>query len=74
MGAQDGVESVGDGEDDVVILDGQQVSLLRRDPAELLRALTLGTVPVPARVVVDLAVAATVAVLDVAAESGGATA
>lgn len=50
------------------------MALLRLDPAELLRALTLGTVTVPARVVVDLAVAAAVAMLDVPAESGGATA
>jgi hypothetical protein len=47
--------------------------LLRFEPAELLAALTLGAMPVPAGVVGDLAVIAAVALLDVTAEGRGAT-
>jgi hypothetical protein len=42
------VERVGHGEDDVVVLDGQQMLLLSFEPAELLAALTPRTMPVPA--------------------------
>ena len=47
------VKDIGDGEDDVVILDGQQGVLLRLEPARLLEVLALGTVAVTAAVVRD---------------------
>jgi hypothetical protein len=65
------VERVGHGEDDVVILDGQQMLLLSFEPAELLAALAFGTMPVPARVVGNLAVIAAVALVDMTAERRG---
>jgi hypothetical protein len=46
--------------------------LLGFEPAELLAALTLGAMAIPAGVVGDLAVIATIALLDVAAEGCGA--
>lgn len=72
IGAEQRVKRVGHGEDDVVVLDRQQMFSLGFEPAELLAALAFGTVPVPAGVVGDLAVIAAVALLDVAAEGGGA--
>ncbi len=72
IGAEQGLERVGHGEDDVVVLDGQQMLLLSFEPAELLAALAFGTVPVPAGVVGDLAVITAVALVDVTAEGRGA--
>jgi hypothetical protein len=48
IGTEQSVERVGQGEDDVVVLDGQQMLLLSFEPTELLAALTLGTMPVSA--------------------------
>jgi hypothetical protein len=71
ISAEQGVKCVGHGEDDVVILDGQQMLLLSFEPAELMAALAFGTVPVPAGVVGNLAVIAAVALMDVTAERRG---
>lgn len=71
IGTEQGVERVGHGEDDVVILDGQEMLLLRFEPTELMAALALGTVPVPAGVVGYLAVIAAVTLIDVTAERRG---
>ena len=68
---------VGDGaslgrqrEDDVEIADRQQIGLARGEPILRRRALALGAMAVAARVVRDPAVAAVLAALDMAAESG----
>ncbi len=74
ISAEQGVERVGHGEDDVVVLDGQQMLLLSVEPAELLAALAFGTMPIPAGVVGDLLVIAAVALVDVTAERRCATA
>jgi len=71
ISAEQGVECVGHGEDDVVILDGQQMLLLSFEPAALMAALAFGTVPIPAGVVGNLAVIAAVALMDVTAELRG---
>ena len=66
------MERVGHGEYDVVVLDGQEMLLLSLKPAELPAALALGAMPIPARVVGDLAVIAAVALVEVTAERRGA--
>jgi len=66
------MELIGDGEDDMVVLDRQQMLLLRSEPAKLLKALTLRTVPIPARIVGDLTKPAPVTLVEVTAEGRGA--
>ena len=66
------MELIGDGEDDMVVFDGQQVPLLRGEPAELLKALTLRAVPISARIVGDLPKSTAVAFVEVTAEGRGA--
>jgi hypothetical protein len=72
IGTKQDMESVGQGEDDVVVLDRQQVLLLSFEPTELLTALALGAMPVPAGVVGKLAVIAAVALVDMTAKGRGA--
>jgi len=63
------------GEDDVDIGRGQQFTTTRRDPAFARTRLTLGAVPVATAVVGDGGtMSAADALIDVTAESGGATA
>ena len=62
----------GHGEDDVEVLDGQQVRPAPFEPRGAGQRLTGRTVPVATGVVPDAAMAAVVALLDVAAEGGGA--
>src|SRR5713101_3128342 len=63
------------GEDDVDVGRGQQLTTTRRDPAFTRTGLTLGAVPIATRVVGDGGtMSATRAFIDVPAESGGATA
>jgi hypothetical protein len=59
------MQDIGHGEDDVMILGGQQVFLLRFEPARLLEALALGAVAVATAVVRDSLVAAGVTFVDV---------
>jgi hypothetical protein len=66
------MEQVGQGEDDVEVLDGQQLQLAGVDPCGALGGPTLGTVAVAATVVADLEVPALVALIDVGTERGGA--
>jgi len=63
----------GDGEDDVEILAVEEFRVARLDPPRTRQGLTLGAVPIAARVVGDALVPARVALLDMAAERGGAT-
>jgi hypothetical protein len=72
MVAGQGMEQVGQGEDDVEVLDGQQLQLAGVDPCGALGGPTLGTVAVAATVVADLEVPALVALIDVGTERGGA--
>lgn len=62
------MELLGDGEDDVVILDGEDVLLPRLDPAGLVEGLALGAVTISAGVIPDLLMPTAVAGLDMAAE------
>src|SRR6516164_1333408 len=62
----------GDGEDDVEILAVEEFRVARLDPPRTRQGLTLGAVPIAARVVGDALVPARVALLDMAAERGGA--
>jgi hypothetical protein len=62
-------------EDDVDVGGGQQFTTARRDPAFARTGLTLGAVPVATRVVGDGGtMSAAGALIDMAAEGGGATA
>jgi len=74
MGKGEGPELVGQREDHVAVGHGEHIGLALLEPVRLGAALTLGTVPVAARVVGDLAVAAVGAGIDVAAERRGAAA
>jgi hypothetical protein len=69
IGEEERVKDVGDGEDDMMILRGQQSLLLRLKPAYLLETLTFRTVAVPARSVRNLLVSTLIALLDVTAQS-----
>ena len=60
-----GVELVRQGEDDVEVLDGEELFPPCLDPLLFLQELALRTVPVPARVVGYLAMAALLALVDV---------
>ena len=62
----------GDGEDDVEVLGGQQVRAATFEPLGAGQRLAGGTVAVAAGIVPDAPMAAVVALLDVAAERGGA--
>ena len=62
----------GHGEDDVEVLGGQQVRAAAFEPLGAGQRLAGRTVPVAARVVPDAPMAAVVALLDMAAERGGA--
>jgi hypothetical protein len=66
------VEVFGQGEDEVEVLDGQQLQLAVIDPGGALGCAAFGAVAVAAGVVADLHVAAVVALIDMAAERGGA--
>jgi hypothetical protein len=70
---KEGMESIGDGEDDVVVLDRQQMLLLCGEPAKLLKSLTLRAVPISTRIVGDLPMPAPVTLVKVTAEGRGAT-
>ncbi len=65
------LELLGDSEDDVEVVGGQHAFHPLGDPAGLAQALTLGAVPVAARVVGDLAVPAGVAHVEVPAQDRG---
>jgi hypothetical protein len=62
------MEYVGNGEDDVVVLGGQQRALLALDPAHLVESLALGAMSVATGVMGDLAVATAVTLVEVTAE------
>jgi site-specific recombinase XerD len=62
---------VGNGEYDMEVVGGQKVSLSRFEPLSPLLRLTLGAVPIAARVVGDLEAAAIGAHVDVPAHLGG---
>ena len=64
----------GEGEDDVIVLDGQEVAAAVFEPAFSGPTLTLGAVAVTARVVGNLGVLATLTTRNVPAERGGAAA
>ncbi len=70
--AEERMEMIGDGEDDMMVFDGKQVLLLRSEPANLLKTLTLRTVPISTRVVGDLPEPAAVTLVEVTAEVRGA--
>lgn len=72
VGADERVEGVRQGEDDVEVRHRQQHRLLRGHPLRPLFALALGTVAVAAGVVGDAAIGAALALLDMPAQSGGA--
>ena len=72
MGKGDGSELVGQREDHVGIGHGEHIGLAPLEPVRLGTPLALGTVPVAARVVGDLAVAAVGAGIHVAPERRGA--
>jgi len=72
MSEREGPELVGQGEDHVGVGHGEHIGLALLEPVRLGAALALGTVPVAARVVGDLAVAAVGAGVDVAPERRGA--
>jgi hypothetical protein len=69
---EESMELIRDGEDDVVVLDGKKMLLLRGEPAELLEALTLRTVPISTRIVGDLPKPAAITFVEVTAEGRGA--
>lgn len=71
---EQGVQRIGYGEDDVVVLDRKQMLLLGFEPSPLPVTLTLGTVSIPAGVVGDDAMVTAIALLDVTTERGGTTA
>jgi len=66
------VEVFGQGEDEVEVLDGQQLQLASFDPGGTLGGAAFGAMAVAAGVVADLHMPAVVALLDMAAEGGGA--
>jgi len=66
------MELIGDSEDDMVVLDRQQMLLLCGEPADLLKALTLRTVPISTRIVGDLTKPTPVTLVQMTAESRGA--
>lgn len=68
----EGIEEVIDGEDDVIIMDGQKPELLGFEPLGLFEGATFGTVTVLAGFVVELPVFAGVADLHYAAQGRGA--
>ena len=63
---------MGEGEDDVVVLHGQEFVAAFLHPAEVVESLAFGAAAVPAGVVGGLPVPASAAFLDMAAEYGGA--
>ena len=63
------VKGVGDGEDDVMILNGQQVALLRLAPARLLEVLALGAMAVATAIEGNQTMSAGVALVDVSTQS-----
>ena len=67
-------ECVREREHDVHVPDLQQLALPRGQPALARLRLTLGTVPIPTRIVRDGPMSASAAVIDVPAERGGPTA
>ena len=69
----DGVEFVGQGEDDMPVADVEQIGALTLDPPGLREGLALGAVTVPARGVLDRHRPAVVALRLEPAERGGAT-
>jgi hypothetical protein len=71
MGTKERMELIGDGEDNMVVFDRQQMLLLRGEPAELLKTLALRTVPIPARIVGDLSKPTSLTLVEVTAEGGG---
>ena len=66
-----GIELVRQGEDDVEVLDGEELFPPCLDPLLFLQELTLGAVPVPARVVGYLDMAALLALVDVSPQCRG---
>ena len=64
-----GIELVRQGEDDVEVLDGEELFPPCLDPLLFLQELTLRAVPVPARVVGYLEVAALLALVDVSPQT-----
>jgi hypothetical protein len=68
IGEEDGVEFLRDGEDDVMIFDGEDILLACLDPSGLVETPTFGAVAITAGVIPDLRMPAGVADLDVAPE------
>jgi hypothetical protein len=66
------VEGVGQGEDEMEVLNRQQLELSRIDPGAALGGAAFRAVAIAAGVVADLGVAAPVALIDMAAEGVGA--
>ena len=64
-------ELVGKGENDVVVLNGQKLTLPIGEPLGAGRGLAFGAVPIPARVASDLEIATSIAAFDMAARGGG---
>ena len=58
------VQGLGDGEDDVIVVDRKEVLEASLDPSSLLHRLALGTVPIPAGVIKDFVVPTPIAYLD----------
>ncbi len=65
-----GIELVRQGEDDMEVLNGEELFPPGLDPLLFLQELALGAVPVPARVVGYLEVAALLALVDVSPQCG----
>jgi hypothetical protein len=74
VGQEDGMEFLRDGEDDVMIFNGEDILLAGLDPSGLVETPTFGAVAIPAGVVPDLRIPAGVADLDMAPERRGAAA
>ena len=68
IGEKDRVEFLRNGEDEVMIFDGEDIFLACLDPSGLVETPTLGAMAIPAGVVPDLRMPAGVADLDVAPE------
>jgi hypothetical protein len=73
IGEEERREFLGNGENDMEVLHREKIRLSGLNPAGFVKALTLGTMAIPAGVVGNLLVTTFVALPEMAAERGGAT-
>ena len=66
------VKEIRNGEDGMVVFDGQEVLLLSLEPSSLIQALAFWAVPIPTRVVRELLVSAAITLVEMAAQGSGA--